>query len=137
MSVVVIAGSKSDILKVASKLVKGRHSVIITCYEQDLSIFKGYKVILLENLNNLPSILIQLKDIEVVIINLYDLIRAINSRYGWQLANRLIEKVFVTIYAFSKARNVYTYVLSPLNLDDNEPLIRAPGYIRVSKVKLL
>lgn len=132
-----MAGGKHKLLKMIDELSKEHCLLVITCNEQISLNFRNHDVILFDNLLDLPSILSSLKETSIVVIDFYDLIRTLESRYSKHLARRIIEKVFIQLYAFSKARNVDVYVLSPLNLTNNEPLINPPNYMNISKVKLL
>lgn len=137
MSITIVAGSKQKLLKAVHEITRHRRSVVITYNEHNLCISDNCRVIIIENLFDLLLVLTHINDVDVVIADIYNIIKNIKSRYGHQLAKRLTEKAFVWLYAYSKARGIDVYILSPLCLINNEPLINTPNYLVVSKVKLL
>ena len=137
VSVTIIAGSKQKLTKALHEIVRGRHSTVVTCSERDLQTSENCKVVVLENVFDLPSVLSHIDDVDVIVVDIYGIIRGIRSSHSYQLARRVNEKVFTWLYAFSKAKGIDVYIMSPLSVTNNKPLVEAPSHLVVSKVKLL
>ena len=129
MSITLVYGRKNIIKKLLNKLEKYSCAVIIPEHLIDLDEFrtKNYKIFFINHILEIINIVDKLAKINVkcIVVVLFEVLMPSDI----SLRRKLIEKLFIKLFALMKAKELDIFILSPQNSYSNEPLIKPPNYL--------